>query len=75
MPKLAIRGGTPVRQKPFAPWPVFGAREERALCDVLRSRNWGGVGFANKSTVRKPHGRVKVSGVYDSRHGESPLIP
>jgi dTDP-4-amino-4,6-dideoxygalactose transaminase len=48
MPKLAIRGGTPVRKKPFAPWPVFGAGEERALREVLRSRNWGGFPFPNR---------------------------
>jgi dTDP-4-amino-4,6-dideoxygalactose transaminase len=39
--KLAIRGGTPVRTKPFTKWPVFDEREEKALIEVLRSGNWG----------------------------------
>jgi dTDP-4-amino-4,6-dideoxygalactose transaminase len=48
MSKLAIRGGTPVRKKPFAAWPIFGEEEERALRQVLRSRNWGGFPFPNR---------------------------
>jgi dTDP-4-amino-4,6-dideoxygalactose transaminase len=48
MSKLAIRGGTPVRKKPFAAWPVFGEEEERALRQVLRSGNWGGFPFPNR---------------------------
>jgi dTDP-4-amino-4,6-dideoxygalactose transaminase len=47
MPKLAIRGGKPVRKKPFAPWPMFGTEEEQLVRDVLRSRNWGGFPFPN----------------------------
>ena len=38
--KLAIRGGTPVRQAPFPEWPVFGREEEEALLRVLHSRKW-----------------------------------
>lgn len=43
MPSLAINGGTPVRTKPFAEWPVFGEAEEEALIEVLRSKAWGRV--------------------------------
>jgi len=39
--KLAIKGGNPVRTKPFTRWPVFDEREERALLEVLRSGHWG----------------------------------
>jgi len=39
---LALFGGTPVRRKPFARWPVFDDRERRALGDVLESGMWGG---------------------------------
>ncbi|MDW8310826.1 MAG: DegT/DnrJ/EryC1/StrS family aminotransferase, partial [Verrucomicrobiales bacterium] len=39
--KLALLGGSPVRTKPFAAWPVFGKPEERALLRVLRSGKWG----------------------------------
>ena len=38
---LALLGGKPVRDRPFPSWPVFGAEEERALLEVLRSGQWG----------------------------------
>src|SRR5258708_40183947 len=47
MPHLALRGGTPVRQTPFSPWPVWDDAERRQLTDVLESGNWGGVPFPN----------------------------
>ncbi|PYT80626.1 MAG: aminotransferase DegT [Acidobacteria bacterium] len=47
MAKLAIAGGKPVRSKPFPAWPVYSKQEERALLQVLRSRNWGGYPFPN----------------------------
>jgi len=34
---LALDGGAPVRDKPFAPWPVFAADEIEAAAAVLRS--------------------------------------
>lgn len=36
----ALLGGTPVRQAPFPGWPVFDAREEKALLETLRSGRW-----------------------------------
>ena len=39
---LALDGGTPVRKKPFHPWPVHDEREAQALRDVVESGNWGG---------------------------------
>lgn len=39
---LAINGGSPVRTRPFTPWPQYGAEEEQALLSVLHSRSWGG---------------------------------
>src|SRR4051794_18191036 len=39
--KLALLGGTPVRTRPFALWPVFGKPEERRLLRALRSGKWG----------------------------------
>lgn len=42
MPKLALLGGTPVRTRPFARWPVFDDREKEALVEVLESGSWGG---------------------------------
>jgi dTDP-4-amino-4,6-dideoxygalactose transaminase len=38
---LALHGGSPVRTRPFPPWPLFGAPEERRLLDALRSGYWG----------------------------------
>jgi len=41
--KLAIHGGTPVRDQarnPWPTWPIFDADEERALLGVLHSGNW-----------------------------------
>jgi dTDP-4-amino-4,6-dideoxygalactose transaminase len=39
--KLALFGGTPVRTKPFTPWPIFGKAEEQRLLRALRSGKWG----------------------------------
>src|SRR5918994_4114240 len=38
---LALRGGSPVRTKPFTRWPIFGEAEEDRLLRTLRSGNWG----------------------------------
>lgn len=38
---LALFGGTPVRTRPFTPWPIFGKAEEARLLRALRSGNWG----------------------------------
>ena len=38
---LAIRGGKPVRTKPFPAWPIFGEAEEQRLLAALHSGNWG----------------------------------
>lgn len=40
MSELALRGGAPVRTRPFAAWPVHGAREEELALEVLRSGHW-----------------------------------
>ncbi len=39
--KLALFGGTPVRRRPFASWPIFGKTEEKRLLRTLRSGKWG----------------------------------
>jgi len=38
---LALFGGSPVRARPFTPWPIFGKAEEDRLLRVLRSGHWG----------------------------------
>lgn len=40
--KLAIQGGSPSINKKFTPWPIYDQEEEKALLEVLKSRNWGG---------------------------------
>ena len=42
MSSLALLGGRPVRQRPFASWPVFDHTERDALNQVLESGIWGG---------------------------------
>jgi len=41
MPKLALRGGKPVRKAPFPAWPLPGREERASLLAVLSSRKWG----------------------------------
>lgn len=40
MGELAIKGGEPVRKKPFRSWPVVGEEERRILLEVLESGKW-----------------------------------
>jgi len=45
--KLALRGGEPIRTRPFPRWPIYDQRELEALKRVLESGFWG-VGGQNK---------------------------
>jgi L-glutamine:2-deoxy-scyllo-inosose/3-amino-2,3-dideoxy-scyllo-inosose aminotransferase len=49
MEKLAIRGGSPLRTKPFPVWPVHGEIERRGLLEVLESGLWSGIGPKERS--------------------------
>jgi len=51
--KLALKGGEPVRRKPFPRWPVFDEREMRALREVLESGFWGMGGKRKKEFEEK----------------------
>ena len=62
MGALAITGGKPVRKKPFSPWPIYTAQEQRGLLRVLRSRNWGGYPFPNEIAHRFAQKFAKVHG-------------
>ena len=42
MPTLALRGGEPLRTKPWPDWPQYDQREVENLTRVVESRNWGG---------------------------------
>jgi dTDP-4-amino-4,6-dideoxygalactose transaminase len=52
MAKLAIAGGTPLRQTPFTEWPQFDVRERDAILAVLNSGNWGGYPYPNEIAGR-----------------------
>lgn len=40
MAKLALKGGKPVRRKPFPTWPICDEREVEAVKGILLSGNW-----------------------------------
>jgi len=42
MAKLALRGGIPVRTRPWPAWPVRGEAERRNLLDAFENSQWGG---------------------------------
>ena len=42
MSELAILGGSPVRRKPFAPWPQYLPTDLERVRGVIESRHWGG---------------------------------
>jgi len=67
MPKLAIRGGEPVRKKKFNSWPVHTDAERSALEDVLTGGNWGGQPFPGK------HGDAfgkKFAALHTAKYGQ-----
>jgi dTDP-4-amino-4,6-dideoxygalactose transaminase len=45
--KLAILGGTPLRQRPWPPWPHVGPADVERLRQVIENRNPGGIPFPN----------------------------
>jgi dTDP-4-amino-4,6-dideoxygalactose transaminase len=51
MTKLAMRGGAPVRSKPFTSWPMHDETERKALLRVLSSNNWGGYPSPNSEAT------------------------
>src|SRR5262245_7753124 len=66
MYKLALRGGDPVRAKPFTAWPIYDEREARGLQTALESRNWGGYPCPND--LAREFGR-KFAEAHDARYG------
>jgi dTDP-4-amino-4,6-dideoxygalactose transaminase len=53
MGKLALTGGTPVRQRPFTAWPVLDESDVEAVAAVVRSGRWGRIGSMGGSRVRE----------------------
>lgn len=54
MKTLAIKGGKPVRKKPFHQWPVFDKQEEKLLLKVLRSGKWWRFAFGQGVELAEP---------------------
>jgi dTDP-4-amino-4,6-dideoxygalactose transaminase len=52
MDKLAILGGTPVREAPYPFWPVYDDREVQAVTEVIRSGNWGGYPYPGPQSAQ-----------------------
>lgn len=53
MAELAVLGGTPVRDEPFPPWPVYGEEERRALEEVLTARVWSSAEGPQKQELER----------------------
>lgn len=64
MARLAIRGGTPLRTKPWPEWPQHDEREARNLQRVLESGNWGG--FPSPNVMAG-----EFAGKFAAHHGAS----
>jgi dTDP-4-amino-4,6-dideoxygalactose transaminase len=51
MSELAILGGSPVRTKPFAPWPQYLPSDLERVRGVIESRHWGGYPMPSRYTA------------------------
>ena len=51
MSGLAIKGGEPVRTRPFPDWPVFTQAEAQSAAAVIDSGDWGHTGDSTGSKV------------------------
>jgi dTDP-4-amino-4,6-dideoxygalactose transaminase len=49
MSTLAVRGGEPLRSRPWPEWPQYDQREQAGLMRALEGRNWGG--FPSPNTL------------------------
>lgn len=51
--KLAVHGGTSIRQTAFHAWPVFDEREIKGVTGVIKSRNWWRYSHGESSGLKK----------------------
>lgn len=65
--RLALLGGTPVRERPFAAWPEFDDREEAALAEALSGGEWGGFPMPNHYASRFEE---RFAARHDCTHGQ-----
>ncbi len=61
---LAILGGTPIRNRPFPAWPVFGEPEEKRLLRTLRSGKWGKLNGPEVAEFEQ-----RFAAMHGARHG------
>jgi dTDP-4-amino-4,6-dideoxygalactose transaminase len=61
---LALLGGTAVRTRPFAAWPVFGEAEEQRLLRTLRGGLWGKL-----DGPEVPEFESRFAAMHGCRHG------
>lgn len=40
MAKLAIKGGSPIRTRPYSQWPICSEKDITRMAEVMRSGNW-----------------------------------
>ena len=52
--KLALKGGTAVRNKPFVEWPIRNAEDEKAILDVVRGGKWWRFAFGQGVEMAEP---------------------
>src|SRR5688572_14191333 len=62
--RLAIEGGTPVREKPFPSWPVWGDEERVAVSAVIDSGQWGELTGSRVQAFED-----RFAAFQDARHG------
>ncbi len=66
MSKLALKGGKPLRSKPYPSWPPYDKREETQLLEVLHSQNWGGYPSPN---VKAGEFARRFAAAHDAKYG------
>lgn len=67
--QLALLGGTPVRSRPFPPYPIIGDREKQAVMRVLESGTLSGF---HANFLGGPHVRAferEFADYFGARHG------
>lgn len=62
--QLAVRGGTPVRTRPWPSWPVWDEQDAEAVAEVVRSGRW----FQGSGTRVTEFGQF-FAGLHGARHG------
>lgn len=72
--KLAIRGGAPVRTRPFHPWPVSDEEDKERLCRVLASGAWAGEGPFERELERRFAERHDARGAVTVTNGTVSLL-